>query len=268
MTAKAKKYYVVISGHKPGIYLTWKECQEQIHGFKNPIYKSFESKTEAEKVYQSGIIPKSESKKKKYYVIWRGHRPGVYESWDDAKKQLQGFKGGKYKSFGSRKIAQEAFVGNPDDYKGKDLRKVRDLSKEELEKIGEPIELSLCVDAACNAKSGKFEYQGVWTHNDDQAFHFGPMMHGTNNIGEFLGLVHALAFLQKLKLPDYPIYTDSKIAMTWVRNKRAKSTSQDKEVQKLVIRAEKWLHDNSYTNPILKWETKAWGEIPADFGRK
>jgi ribonuclease HI len=33
-------------------------------------------------------------------------------------------------------------------------------------------------------------------------------------------------------------------------------------------RAEKWLLSNEFSNEILKWETKAWGEIPADFGRK
>lgn len=268
MSVKKPKYYVVISGHNPGIYNSWSECQKQINGFSKPIYKSFESRNEAEKVFKEGVIPKSNRKKDKYYVVWNGHRPGIYESWDEAKKQLTNFKGAQYKSFGSRKIAQEAFVGNPADYYGKDLRKVKDLSKEELDKIGSPLELSLSVDAACNAKSGKFEYQAVWVHNNDQAFHFGPMMHGTNNVGEFLGLVHSLAFLQGLKLYDYPIYTDSKIAMAWVRNKRAKTTSKDPKIQQLLIRAEKWLHENTWKNPILKWETKAWGEIPADFGRK
>ena len=268
MSKSKPKYYVVISGHTPGIYSSWKECQEQINGYSNPVYKSYESKKMAEKVFESGVLPKNTSKKTKYYVIWRGHRPGVYESWDEAKKQLNGFKGGMYKSFGSRKLAQDAFIGNPDDYRGKDLRKVKDLSKEDLEKIGVPLELSLSVDAACNAKTGKFEYQAVWTHNNDQAFHFGPMMHGTNNVGEFLGLVHSLAFLKAQKLDTYPIYTDSNIAMAWVRNKRARTTSKDKKVQQLLIRAEKWLHENTWKNPILKWETKAWGEIPADFGRK
>ena len=36
----------------------------------------------------------------------------------------------------------------------------------------------------------------------------------------------------------------------------------------LIERAEKWLKTNTYTTPILKWETSEWGEIPADFGRK
>ncbi|MCE1155298.1 MAG: ribonuclease H, partial [Bacteroidales bacterium] len=36
----------------------------------------------------------------------------------------------------------------------------------------------------------------------------------------------------------------------------------------LIARAEKWLADNRYSTRIMKWQTEAWGEIPADFGRK
>jgi ribonuclease HI len=32
--------------------------------------------------------------------------------------------------------------------------------------------------------------------------------------------------------------------------------------------AESWLEGHPVTNPILKWDTRAWGEIPADFDRK
>jgi len=84
-------------------------------------------------------------------------------------------------------------------------------------------------------------------------------------------LVHALAFLKQKKL-DTTIYTDSKTAMSWVRQKKCKTKlKQDRTNQKLfdlVARAETWLKKNTYTNLILKWETKKWGEIPADFGRK
>ena len=53
----------------------------------------------------------------------------------------------------------------------------------------------------------------------------------------------------------------------------AKVTAADEKIKteelfKLIERAEKWLRENTYTTKILKWETKQWGEIPADFGRK
>ncbi|MEN8764896.1 MAG: ribonuclease H, partial [Wenyingzhuangia sp.] len=45
-------------------------------------------------------------------------------------------------------------------------------------------------------------------------------------------------------------------------------TATNKTMFDLIKRGEKWLRENTFKNPILKWETKVWGEIPADFGRK
>lgn len=42
-----KKFYGVKSGRVPGIYETWAECQNQIHGFSGAVYKSFPTKEEA-----------------------------------------------------------------------------------------------------------------------------------------------------------------------------------------------------------------------------
>jgi ribonuclease HI len=47
-----------------------------------------------------------------------------------------------------------------------------------------------------------------------------------------------------------------------------KFTARNQKLKEMIQRAERWLHNNEIANPILKWETKAWGEIPADFGRK
>ena len=126
------------------------------------------------------------------------------------------------------------------------------------------------VDAACSGNPGPMEYQAIDLATGAQVFHFGPM-HGTNNIGEFLAIVHGLALL-KQKGSNIPIYSDSKIAQKWVRDGKCRTTlaptSRNAELLGLVARAEKWLATNTYTNPIIKWETKQWGEIPADFGRK
>lgn len=90
-------------------------------------------------------------------------------------------------------------------------------------------------------------------------------------MGEFLALVHGLAFLKKYN-SDRNIYSDSKIAIGWVKRKKCntklKRTAQNKQLFELIERAEYWLKTNTYSTKILKWETKAWGEIPADFGRK
>jgi len=115
------------------------------------------------------------------------------------------------------------------------------------------------------------EYRGVDTKTKKQLFIQGPFEQGTNNIGEFLALVHGLSFLKKHQ-SDRIIYTDSKTAMSWVRKKQCNSklerTAKNKPVFDLVDRAVSWLKNNDYSTTIVKWETKAWGEIPADFGRK
>jgi len=210
------------------------------------------------------------AKSKKFYVVWRGVKPGIYSSWDECNNQIKGYPEAKYKSFPSLEMAEEAYNGNPLDYLGKNIPK-KALSTEELKRIGKPIMKSISVDAACSGNPGKMEYQGVTTNNGEQLFHVGPFEQGTVNIGEFLALVHGLAFLKQHN-STLPIYTDSRTAMKWVREKKTNTLLQRTPVNDkifvLMERAIKWLQNNTYQNKIMKWETKAWGEIPADFGRK
>lgn len=131
---------------------------------------------------------------------------------------------------------------------------------------------SITVDAACQGNPGKMEYRGVDPYTGEELFHQGPYIHGTNNIGEFLALVHALALLKKLNRHNTPIYTDSKTAMSWVKRKipntKIEFNASNRTILDLLNRATQWLNQNTYANPIIKWETEIWGEIPADFGRK
>lgn len=134
----------------------------------------------------------------------------------------------------------------------------------------EEIKQALCVDAACSGNPGPMEYRGVHIPSGKEVFRFGPIQ-GTNNIGEFLAIVHALALMQQKNI-SMPIYSDSVSGMAWVRNRKAKTTlcrtAQTEQALDLVARAENWLRTNQVQVPILKWDTENWGEIPADFGRK
>ncbi len=210
------------------------------------------------------------AKKQKFYVVWKGKKPGIFESWEDCKSQIEGVKGAQYKSFSTFAEAKKAFNANYLEYKGKKRGK-SELSPEELLKIGDPNMHSISVDAASSGNPGKMEYQGVDTKTKRKLFSQGPFKEGTSNIGEFLALVHGLAFLKKQK-SDRVLYSDSRIAIGWVRKKKCgtklKKTKANETLFELIDRAEKWLKTNRYTTPIVKWETKAWGEIPADFGRK
>ena len=129
---------------------------------------------------------------------------------------------------------------------------------------------ALCVDAACSGNPGPMEYRGVHLPSGKEVFHYGPV-HGTNNIGEFLGIVHAMA-LMKQKGVSMPVYSDSRTAIIWVQKGKAKTTlaptPENQPLLQLVARAENWLRQNGIPYPLIKWETEQWGEIPADFGRK
>ncbi|WP_313380054.1 ribonuclease H family protein [Proteiniphilum saccharofermentans] len=214
--------------------------------------------------------------KKKFYVVWKGIKPGIYSSWDDCKAQVSGFENALYKSFSTREEAEKAFSSNPwkslNNQQGKKVRPTAtSKSTARPNSSAKILPESIAVDAACSGNPGFMEYRGVFVADGAEIFHVGPMADGTNNIGEFLAIVHALALLKK-KNSTIPIYSDSVNAMKWVTNKKCKTklaqTDVNKPIFELIERAENWLQNNSYSNPILKWETKLWGEIPADFGRK
>ncbi len=203
-------------------------------------------------------------------MVWFGNPAGIFDSWKECQRSIKGVPRAQYKSFLSFNEAKIAYNKEYADYKGKNTKK-KTFTKEELEKIGEPNLYTIAVDAASSGNPGIMEYRGVDTQTHQQLFHQGPFQQGTNNIGEFLALVHGLAYLKQQK-SDRNIYSDSKVAIGWVKRKKCntklKQTSKNKKVFELLKRAEDWLKNNTYTSIIIKWETKAWGEIPADFGRK
>ncbi len=210
------------------------------------------------------------AKKTKYYVVWNGITPGIYDNWEKCKLQTQGFPDAKYKSFKTLEEAEEAFLNGP--IKTTSNAAKRSAKKDYRYFIDEIVTPSLSVDAACSGNPGKMEYRGVDTETKDEYFKVGPFKKATNNIGEFLALIHALSYLNYIGEKELPIYSDSRTALSWWRNKKVKTTffkkHKDPELMKVLKRAEKWMNSNNPKNPILKWDTDRWGEIPADFGRK
>ena len=198
--------------------------------------------------------------------MWNGLNPGVYHSWDDCQAQIKGVKGAVYKSFDSKEEAERAYASPAYTY-----MKKAETPTFTLETLPAVVErYALAVDAACSGNPGPMEYRGVYLGDGKEIFHFGPV-HGTNNIGEFLAIVHALAMLDKQGL-KMTIYSDSRTAISWVRKKCCKTqlerTDETEELFQLIERAESWLKAHRVTIPIVKWETEQWGEVPADFGRK
>ena len=209
------------------------------------------------------------AKKPKFYVVWRGRKTGVFDSWEECQAQTAGFDGALYKSFDTKPAALKAFQEKPHLHIGGTPKAAKQGKLSEL--VGSPIQDSLVVDAAWNTATGDMEYQGIYLATKQKLFTMGPYADGTNNIGEFLAIVHALALLHQ-KGSNIPVYSDSRTAIGWVSKKKANTkleeTSRNEELFDLIERAEKWLQTHRYANPVLKWETEYWGENPADFGRK
>jgi len=173
-------------------------------------------------------------------------------------------------SFETRALAEKAFEMNAWSVIGKN-KATKERKSVEIDVNDFPNFDSMSVDAACSGNPGILEYRGVDTKTGKQSFHQGPFPQGTVNIGEFLAIVHGLAYLQQ-RNSKIPIYSDSLTARKWVKDKAIKTTLQrtakNDALFQLVDRALIWLKTHSYENPILTWKTKVWGEIPADFGRK
>lgn len=211
--------------------------------------------------------------KGKFYVVWNGQHTGVYDNWEDCKEQITGYPDAKYKSFPTQEEAIRAYRGDPQEH----IAVIKAIARHNrpvinYEAFPEIILDAIAVDAACSKNPGPVEYRGVNVRTGEQLFHVGPLEGGTNNIGEFLALVHVLAWLDKLGRHDIPVYSDSRTAQSWVRNRHAKTTlkpdGSNGRVLELLARAESWLQTHDVKNRIIKWDTDRWGEIPADFGRK
>lgn len=205
--------------------------------------------------------------KQKYYVVWKGRRTGIFTTWAACEKQVNGFVGAQFKAFEGKVEAEAAYLANYDDYKGKSSthRKWKTASIQ-------PLFPSICVDAACSGSPGKLEYRGVNTETGEEIFRAGPYADGTNNVGEFLAIVHALTWQAKHNM-HVPIYSDSENAILWVNNgqckTRLKHTSKNAVLFAILHSAENWLAENELPeDKLIKWDTDLWGENPADFGRK
>lgn len=216
--------------------------------------------------------------KRKFYVVWVGREPGIYEDWSDCHEQISGFPGARYKSFDTQTAATIAFRGDPDD-QASIINVIAshhaEVAKNKPANLFEIPEINLdaiAVDGACSGVPGPMEYRGVDVRSGIELFHVGPLDDGTNNVAEYLALIHALSYLYNKGDRTTPVYSDSRTARSWIKNRGHRSTlartPRNGRIFELLARADKWIQTHQTENPVLKWDTGAWGEIPADFGRK
>jgi ribonuclease HI len=216
--------------------------------------------------------------KRKFYVVWVGLEPGIYEDWSDCYEQINGFPGARYKAYDSQTAATIAFRGDPDDQASiieaiaQHNAEQAKATKASLFDIPEINTNAIAVDGACAGNPGLMEYRGVEVATGNELFHVGPLPDGTNNVAEYLALVHALAYLYAKGDNETPIYSDSRTARGWIRahghRSKLERTPNNAKIFELLQRADNWIRTHQTQNPILRWDTDNWGEIPADFGRK
>jgi ribonuclease HI len=218
----------------------------------------------------------------KYYVVWVGRKPGVYATWAECRQQIDGFPEARYKSYPTRAEAEQAYRdgwkkhwgkgrdggADPADSLAAGTGPFADTAATEEDTFDPD---SISVDVGTHGNPGPVEYKGVDTRTGEVLFAVGPIPKGTNNLGEFLAIVHGLAYLKKLG-SSKTVYSDSENAIKWVKAKKVSTTlprdESTKEIWALIDRAERWLRTNEYPNRVLKWKTEKWGEIKADYGRK
>lgn len=210
--------------------------------------------------------------RRKWYVVWQGTEPGICDSWAECELRVKGFPGARYKAFNTQQEAVEAFRNDPGEMDI--LRAIARAPREFVNYDAIPgiVHDAIAVDGACSGNPGIMEYRGVDIPSRVELFHQGPFPDATNNIGEFLAIVHALALFAQRHNGYTAIYSDSKTALAWIRAGKCRTklarTAANARLFEIIARAERWLATHTWTNPLLKWNTAEWGEIPADFGRK
>ena len=198
---------------------------------------------------------------KKRYVVRNWKETWIFEDWTSVQPIVSWFSWAKFKWFSSRSEAEQAFQNWPDEY--------YQPKKKWNEKDLPFVKKSIAVDAACSSATGVMEYKGIDLVSEKEIFNF-SFPEGTNNIWEFLAIVHGLSWLKTEKKDDYSLYSDSRNAIGRVKEKRCKTNfvPKDEKLMEIIKRAENWLKTNSYTTEILKRDTENRWEIPADFWRK
>src|SRR5690625_3631836 len=163
--------------------------------------------------------------KKKYYVVWVGRKPGIHSSWGECQEQTKNYAQAKLKSYENREQAEKAFregaqhhwgKGSVKNAKNGQTSRKENPKKSNTSTSNEIDYNSISVDVGTRGNPGPVEYQGVDTQTGKVIFSHGPISKGTNNLGEFLAIVHALDYLNYIG-SNKAVYTDSRNAMKWHR---------------------------------------------------
>ncbi|MCF7809111.1 MAG: ribonuclease HI [Candidatus Marinimicrobia bacterium] len=164
------------------------------------------------------------AKAKKIYAIFKGHQPGLYDTWDEASAQVKGFKGAVYKSFSSREEAilwlRQCVLDEQEPVSEQliDLIKTVDPAEKRDKRI------IIHTDGGASPNPGKGGYGIVLAHGQHRKELSAGYKLTTNNRMEMMAVIVAL---RSLKQPsEVTLFTDSKyvvdsISKGWAKKWRS-----------------------------------------------
>ena len=145
---------------------------------------------------------------KKYYAVKAGRAPGIYETWDDCKKQVMGYSSAVYKSFTSLADAQEFM-------KGASAVAAGAKPKDDTGRI-------ICyVDGSFDIRTKRFSYgmvvlkDGAEIATGSKAFDEPEMADMRNVSGEIYGSMAAMKWCIDNGISDVVIYYDYEGIAKW-----------------------------------------------------
>jgi ribonuclease HI len=216
-----------------------------------------------------------------YYAIVRGIIPGIYDNWNSARKQIEGYFPAKYKTFDTKKEAEiymnSQLISN-DSTKINDMLDMFSIIKEEpiKEKIDDKL---ICFTDGSAINNGKINVKAgfsvVWPNNMN--YNYSEKLIGenaTNNRAEYSAVISALNIADVIDpslTKSLYVYSDSMLLINsltkwlpgWKRNNYKKADGYPvKNLDLLKIFEEKMLkrklimiHVKAHTGNS-NWESK------------
>ncbi len=160
--------------------------------------------------------------KKKFYAVKQGRKTGMFLTWDDCKKQVMGYPGAIYKSFGTREEA-EAYLGvtgAQTDQKDREAGITRSVSSGNNKSENTENAVEIYVDGSYHAATKEFSY-GMVVLVDGKEEKFSQKMTDSelaqmrNVAGEIKGSEAAMQYALDHKIPSIIIYHDYQGIASW-----------------------------------------------------
>lgn len=199
-------YYSVHIGRCPGIYNTWVDCKKEIDCLDYSEFKKFNNKADAEEFLKYGRkgreVSETSSKKSKpivYYVVHKGKSPGIYNTWNECKSNVHGFKKPIFKKFENLEQAQKFLVdGKTEEEEGEDILDI------------DPNALKIYTDGSLIRRHGYIGC-GYGLYVPKYNLKQGSILfeNKTNNRAELLAAIDAISLATNKNETSLTIYTDS-----------------------------------------------------------